>query len=366
MYDGPMIDSDVHHTWKSAAEVAAYLPREWREYVESAGDGRSVPIAPATISYPGQWGNNKRLDAYPATGGPPGSDYATTRDQLLDPLNITTAILSYDIGIQSGLPNPYFAAAMCRAANDWCLDTWLSRDDARLRGAILVGSELPEQAAAEIRRLGADDRMLEVLLVEPGFRKPFGHPVYHPIYEAAEEMGLPVAIHATTFASAGGIASSRLEFLTVVPQAAMHHLTSLITHGVFERFPSLRVLFVEHGFTWVPSLLWRLDANYKVLRRESNWVKRLPSEYALDHLKFTTQPFDTTRDPQQLIDVLRAFDGMSRLLCFATDYPHWDADEPAYIRRKLPADWMPALMYDNAAELYGLERAATVGAAPER
>ena len=122
--------------------------------------------------------------------------------------------------------------------------------------------------------------------------------------------------------------------------------------------PSLKVLFVEHGFSWITSLLWNLDARYDVLRRESSWVRRLPSEYVLDYVRFTTQPLDMTRDPQQLIDVLSAFEGMERLLCFATDYPHWDADEPGYLRRKLPDEWLPRIFYENAAELYSLRGAA--------
>ena len=50
--------------------------------------------------------------------------------------------------------------------------------------------------------------------------------------------------------------------------------------------------------------------------------------------------------------------GMADRLLFATDYPHWDADEPGYLRRKLPDDWLPRIFYENAAELYSLRGAA--------
>ncbi len=361
MHDGTVIDPDVHHTWASPAELVPYLPAEWRDYAQAPG-GYLMPMDPAVMTYPGQWGTNKRLDTYPEGGGPPGSDYDTLRTQLLDPMRVERAVLSYDIGTQSGLANPYFAAAVCRAANDWSRDRWLGRGDERLAGAILVPTELPEAAAEEVRRLAHDPRFVEVLVVENTLGKPFGHPAYHPILAAAAEAGLPVAIHSggeligrAAQPMAGGIAGSRLELMATVTQPAMHHVASLVTHGVFERVPSLRVLFVEHGFTWLPSLLWNLDARYEILRRESPWVRRRPSEYVVDHVRFTTQPFDLTRDRSQLVALLEAHDGLDEVLCFASDYPHWDADEPSYVASRLPAGWERKVFHDNAAAL--LERA---------
>jgi predicted TIM-barrel fold metal-dependent hydrolase len=157
---------------------------------------------------------------------------------------------------------------------------------------------------------------------------------------------------------AGGLSNSRLELATLVPLPAQHHLASLITHGVFERFPGSRVLFVEHGFTWLPSVLWNLDGRYEVLRRESPWVKRLPSDYVREHVRFSTQPFDMTKDRKQLIGLLESYEGMEDLLCFASDYPHWDADEPSYLASRLPKAWLPKVFYENAAQFFGLEHRA--------
>ena len=53
-------------------------------------------------------------------------------------------------------------------------------------------------------------------------------------------------------------------------------LTSLIAEGAFERFPELRVVLLESGFGWLPPLLWRLDKEWKGLRREIPWVKHAP------------------------------------------------------------------------------------------
>ena len=55
-------------------------------------------------------------------------------------------------------------------------------------------------------------------------------------------------------------------------------LTSMVVEGVFEHFPTLRVILVESGFAWLPSLAWRLDKHWQRMREETPDLKRLPSE----------------------------------------------------------------------------------------
>ena len=62
------------------------------------------------------------------------------------------------------------------------------------------------------------------------------------------------------------------------PQQCQCQLVSVIFHGVFEKYPDLRMVFIEGGFTWVPHILKRMDENYKSLRREIPWLTKLPSE----------------------------------------------------------------------------------------
>ena len=46
------------------------------------------------------------------------------------------------------------------------------------------------------------------------------------------------------------------------------HVLSLVSEGVFERFPDLRVSLLECGFAWLPPLLWRFDKDWKGVWRE--------------------------------------------------------------------------------------------------
>ena len=76
------------------------------------------------------------------------------------------------------------------------------------------------------------------------------------------------------------------------PQNAMAHVASLICEGVFEKFPRLRFLFVDHDTFWVPGLMWHMDADWKSVRDYTPWVKRLPSEYIREHICFGSQPME--------------------------------------------------------------------------
>jgi hypothetical protein len=362
-YSGPVIDCDVHHDWATPEHLHQYLSTGWQEYVKGPGrlygGGESIPLYPTQlISNP--TGTN-RPETFPENGDAAASDYDLMNEQLLDPFRIERAILQYGAsGFVGALSNPYFATEIARAANDWSIDDWLSCGDSRLYGAVLVATQQPDEAAAEIRRVGGHPRMAEVLLASSGLGKPFGHPAYHPIYEAAVEMGLPVAIHTggEAFANQGvspmasGMPMFYYEVAMLTFMGAMTHITSLISHGVFEKYPDLKVLIVESGLGWVPGLLWRLDGGYRALRRELPWLKKHPSEYFAEHFRITTQPLDRPPDKEQLIQMLEMFDG-ANTLCFSSDYPHWDGDEISYISEWLPSEWHDRVFRENAIKLYG-------------
>jgi hypothetical protein len=108
-------------------------------------------------------------------------------------------------------------------------------------------------------------------------------------------------------------------------------------------------IVIECGIAWLPGLLWRLDANYKALRKETPWVKRLPSEYARDHIRLSTQPMENPTNKEHLWAVLEAIDGKHTLM-FASDYPHWDFDDPT--RLPIPPDWREHIFRLNAYQVY--------------
>ena len=108
-------------------------------------------------------------------------------------------------------------------------------------------------------------------------------------------------------------------------QVFQSQVTSLIVEGVFDRFPDLRVALIEAGCSWMPSLMWRLDKEWRGLRRDIPWVKRPPSDYIRQHIRLTLQPVDAPPSPGQLLEVIGQLDS-DEMLMFATDHPHWHFD----------------------------------------
>ncbi len=121
----------------------------------------------------------------------------------------------------------------------------------------------------------------------------FGRSFYNPIFAAAERNDLVVGFHqGNATQTSVGLPPYYIEWPTAISQAWQSQLIGLVCHGVFDRFENLRVALLESGWTWVPSLMWRFDHNYRSLRREVPWVKRLPSEYIRERVRVSTQPME--------------------------------------------------------------------------
>ena len=109
----------------------------------------------------------------------------------------------------------------------------------------------------------------------------------------------------------------------------MAHLVSLICHGDLRAaFRLSRCFFIEGGLAWLPGILWRLDTNWRALRADTPWLERRPSEVAREHVRFTTQPLEHTDGHDDLLFEMLEAAGAPDILCFASDYPHWDFDDP--------------------------------------
>lgn len=379
-YQGPVIDACVHHHWRSQLEVTDRMPPGWREHIgvpgTLPGGAGAMPILPAT---PYRRPGGDYLAGADPDGGPPGSDPMLTAAQVLDPYGVRRAILSHDKGMFiPGVPNTHRAAALARAINDWTVERWYGADD-RFSGLVLVPSQTPAEGAAEIRRAGVHDRMAGVLLAANGLGKPFGHPAYHPIYAAAADLDLTVVLHTggdvgadtLTHPTAGGLPATYGELSALAYSPIMTHVQSMIVQGVFERFPSLRLFVSGAGAAWIPGLFFRLDVNWRGLRREVPWVRRQPSDYLREHVRISTWPLDRPAEPdgaERVIRAYEAFGGMDDLLCFASGYPHWNADTVEDAAARLPESWHAKVFHDNALgwfRLPGRPRGAPVRPAVE-
>jgi uncharacterized protein len=353
-----VFDTDIHHSYRKTADLNPYLPKIYQEKLADYGMGGGG------ISYANNGGvKGFRADALEDGKAPPGGgvnavDPEQVRQQLLDGCGIGRGLLTGGAmyGVPSGTDLDY-ANALCRAFNDFTIEHWLSTDP-RFRFAMAVNAQDPDEAAREIDRL-ADRQEVVAILLPCGAPKAYGHRFYRPIHEACARHHLAIALHFGAEGAATNPAPTAAGYPTYYIQARLArpsfyqaHLASFIFEGVFESFPALKVALLEAGFAWVPPYLWRMDSDWKGLRHQTPWVKRLPSEYVWDHIRFASQPMDEPEPPSDLLNLVRWMGG-ERTLMFATDYPHWDWDDPAQSFRTFPPDLRRRIFWENAVETFG-------------
>lgn len=338
-----VVDCDIHLVVPSVEVLLPYLTDPWRQYIrESAFKG------PVDTSYP------RGTTPWVTSAG--GTDLARTRDEALDAGDVACGILNCAYAVES-IRNPFAAAALAAAVNDWQIEHWLGPEP-RLRGSVVVPSQDAELAAQEIDRVG-DHRALVQVLLPVRAEALYGNRRYYPIYEAALRHGLAVGIRfggqPGNPPTAAGWPSHYVEEYVGMAHVFQSQLISLVTEGIFDRFPDLRVVLIESGVSWLPSLLWRLDKEWKGLRREVPWVRRLPSAYVRDHVRLTTEPLDLPTDPGSLLDLIDQL-GSDELLMFGSAYPLGSGNgHAAELRHRLPEAVARKVLRDNAAACYRLD-----------
>ncbi len=347
-----MIDSDVHNEVPSAQALFPYLADYWIEHITN-----TLFKGPTDAYYPPHAPVAARAGSQPADGSPPGSSLALIQEQVLGAADsgVEYAVLNCLYAIDS-LHNPDAAVALASAVNDWQIAEWFDREP-RLRGSIVVPSQIPALAAREIDRVASHPGFVQVLLPARA-QHPYGNRLFHPLWEAIARHDLVAGIH---FGGApgnpptpSGWPSFFFEEYAGMAQVFATQLTSMVSEGVFDQSPTLRVALLEAGFTWLPAHMWRFDKEWRNLRRLVPWVKRPPSEYIREHVRLTVQPLDAPRDARSLLQVVDQL-GSDEMLLYASDYPHQHAgDAEAVLLSHLPADLAHKIRSDNARAWYHL------------
>jgi len=340
------IDCDLHPAVPNIKALHPYLSPHWRDVAIQRGIGELD-----SLSYPA----NSPLSARPdwrVEGKKPGSDLDLLRRHALDPFRTGIAIANCLYGVQL-LFSEDLGAGFAKALNDWMAAEWLDKEP-RLRASIVIPVQNPEMAVDEINRVAADKRFVQVLMLVMG-DMPLGKRHYWPIYAAAEKHGLPIGIHAGSAyrhpVTSLGWPTYYSEDYAAQAAAFQQCLSSLICEGVFTKYPELKVVLLESGFTWLPAHLWRLTKFWRGLRIEVPWLDRAPTEIVRSNVRLTIQPCDAPPSEDMFQKLMEHMDS-DELLLFSTDYPHWQFDGEDVLPPALSPEIVRKIMIDNPLATY--------------
>jgi aminocarboxymuconate-semialdehyde decarboxylase len=129
--------------------------------------------------------------------------------------------------------------------------------------ALLPFQDVPA-AVAEIKRAVTQLGLSGVVLSSFGLKEHIGSTTFWPIYEEMERLNVPLMIHASIQGPAGDrrADSFLLQHTVGRPVATLYDCAALIYGGVVEKFPRLRVAFLENRVAWVPYWMDYLDAKW--------------------------------------------------------------------------------------------------------
>ncbi len=253
----------------------------------------------------------ERIERRPA--GTPRPADAAGWVTFIDQTKISEAVLYPTPALSIGFTkDPGWATDLARAYNDFVYDRFLKASP-RLKAVALLPVQDPAAAASELRRAVDELGMVGGLLPAVGLRRPYGDVAFDPLYAAAQALDVPLAVHG---ASQQGLGFDFFENFTQGsllsdPVALMIQFTSMIGDRVFERFPRVKVAYLEAGCGWVPYLIERID------QRTDRAGRHLASEQVRDHPIYFHVELEEGAPVPVAIDAV----GEDRLI-YASDYPH--------------------------------------------
>ena len=253
-----------------------------------------------------------------------------------------------------GLDDAELRASCFRAFNDWAAE-YCSYNPKRLIGLGAVTLEDIPAGVAELQRIAKKGMRGALIWGAPPEDKPYSSPEYDPFWAAAQDLNMPLSLHILTGRAGNRFSRRKVLFgYMALPQAIQLTFADMVTGGVFERFPRLKIVSAENDVSWIPHFLYRIDHAYDRLRHiEGLTLPMLPSEYMKRNVWATFQ-FETSNV---------AFTGESfgvDHIMWSSDYPHTDSPWPRSkefisdaFKNLAPSD-REKIVAKNAAQLYGI------------
>jgi len=354
-----IIDADAHVLEGTA--VGSQALRRWPDLVQyrQGDNGRS-----------GFYIEGRRYPEFegPGAGCPP--EHAVCETDGLDPYDVEGVLAACDReGIDQmvlfpslGLAVPSFldftlAREFAQLYNEFIAD-FCKQGAGRLHGVAVVPMEDVDASVHTLKQ--ARRSGLGCCVVPPTLRnRTLDHPDLDPFWATACDLDLAVGVHGAPGVHLPKLGIDRFDNYIQVhclsfPVDQMVAMTAMVSGGVFERFPKLRVAFLEAGVGWVPFFLDRLHEHWE---KRGDWIAngwgRDPMEYLARGQIYLTCEGEEPILPG-VIDVLG--DGF---IMFASDFPHWDsnypdATRPMVERRDISEASRAKILAQNARHFFAL------------
>lgn len=275
------------------------------------------------------------------------------RDMDTEGIDISVLFPTGGFGV-TRLPEKDYAAAFCRGYNNWIAD--VCKESPRLKGVGLVPFQDVPAAVAEVNRAITKLGLVGIAIGSFGMKEHLGTPTFWPIYEEIQRLNVPLLVHNSRQGPAGEIRFDTFLFRHTIgrPFETLLDCAALMYGGVPEKFPKLRIAFLECGCGWVPYWMDRMDEEWEKRESEAPLLKAKPSEYMTrGNWFYATEPEEGTL-PYVMERV-----GQD-LILFASDYPHWDGNFPYMVstvrgRKDISEEAKQKILCQNAKRLYGWE-----------
>jgi predicted TIM-barrel fold metal-dependent hydrolase len=249
----------------------------------------------------------------------------------MDALSVDYACLFPTPMLFLGLhPQAEVEVQMARAYNRWMVDNLLPASN-RLCSMLYLPFNDPDQTYRMVKEFGDKKGVIGFMVVSTRYKGVYDN-AYMKTYALLEEMGLPLSFHGSYHWN-DQLISTTNRFITAHALGFTFfnavHCANWVTNGLPERFPKLKVIWIESGIAWVPWLMQRLDNDYRMRTSECPSLKKLPSDYMRD-MYYTTQPMEMVNNLEALELTFKMLNADTQLL-YSSDYPHWDMDLPSTI-----------------------------------
>jgi uncharacterized protein len=334
-----IVDCDAHHyETEHYREIAAFIedPVIRHRATGGANSAKKTGMRPGMFqSHPGNQDMAGRITRYGtrlAEKVPPSPhrDLTLTK-RWMDAMGTDMVCLFPTPMLQLGLhPEVAVEVAWARAYNCWLVETILSQEP-RIKSMLYLPFNDPVATYQMVKDFGDKPGVIGFMVTSARY-KPVYDNAYMKTYALLEELGLPLSFHAG-YSWTDQALSQANRFIAVHALGFTFfniiHLTNWIVNGLPERFPKLKVMWIESGLAWVPFLMQRLDNEYMMRSSECPSLKKKPSDYMRD-MYFTTQPMEMVNNRKALELTFEMMNAETQLV-YASDYPHWDMDLPSTI-----------------------------------